>query len=138
MEPDYVFDVRPATGLGKGFAPSAAAAAKALGTPVKEDKHPPGTEGTAYSLDQMAKFIRDGRNDPRMRAWAGRVLLAAGKPATVKGQAQAILDELRKKTVYLQDPVNTELMAKPHITLCLDDHGLCMPAADCDDLCIAF
>ncbi len=131
MESDYAFNVRPTTGLGKGFAPSAAAAAKALGTTVKEDKHPPGTEGTAYSLDQMSKFIRDGRNDPRMRAWAGRVLLAAGKPATVKGQAQAILDELRKKTVYVQDPVNTELMAKPHITLCLDDHGLCMPAADC-------
>jgi hypothetical protein len=121
------------TGVGKGFAPSVQAANAALGAavPVRQDRHPPGTEGTAYSLDQMAKFVRDGRNDPRMRAWAGRVLIAAGKPQTVKGQAQAILDELRKKTVYVQDPVNTELMAKPHVTLCLDDKGLCMPAADC-------
>jgi len=57
--------------------------------------------------------------------------MAAGKPKTVRGQAQAILDELRKKTVYVQDPVNTELIARPHVTLCLDEHGLCMPAADC-------
>ena len=119
------------TGVGKGFAPSASAAAKALGTPVVQDKHPPGTEGTAYSLEQMAKFVRDGRNDPRVRGWAGRILVAAGKPATVKGQAEAILAALRKATVYVMDPVNSELMATPARTLCLDQHGLCMPAADC-------
>jgi hypothetical protein len=131
--PRYAWEAQVTAGVGKGFAPSVQAANAALGAavPVRQDRHPPGTEGTAYSLDQMAKFVRDGRNDPRMRAWAGRVLIAAGKPQTVKGQAQAILDELRKKTVYVQDPVNTELMAKPHVTLCLDDKGLCMPAADC-------
>jgi hypothetical protein len=129
---------RPIAGLGKGFAPSASAAAKALGTPVTQDRHPPGVEGTKYSLDKMVRYIRDGRNDPRLRAFAGKVLIAAGKPKTVKGQAQAILNEIRKRTVYVQDPVNTELMATPARTLCLDEHGLCMPAADCDDRCIAF
>jgi hypothetical protein len=129
---------RPIAGFGKGFAPSATEAAKALGTPVIQDRHPPGVEGTNYSLNEMSKYIRDGRNDPRLRAFAGKVLIAAGKPKTVKGQAQAILNEIRKRTVYVQDPVNTELMATPARTLCLDEHGLCMPAADCDDRCIAF
>jgi hypothetical protein len=125
-------------GLGKGFAPSASAAAKALGIPVRQERHPPGIEGTNFSLNEMAKLIRDGRNDPRLRGWAGRAIVAAGNPKTVKAQAQAVLDQLRKQTAYLQDPVNTELMAKPHITLCLDQHGLCMPAADCDDLVVCF
>jgi transglutaminase-like putative cysteine protease len=125
-------------GLGKGFAPSASAANAALGGTVRQDLHPPGVEGTRYSLEEMARLIRDGRNDPRIRAWAGRTLMAAGKPTTVTAQAQALLDELRRKTIYVQDPVNTELMAKPHVTLCLDEHGLCMPAADCDDRVVAF
>jgi hypothetical protein len=37
----------------------------------------------------------------------------------------------------VQDPVGTELIAKPHVTLCLDDHGLCLPSADCDDRVVA-
>jgi len=124
-------------GVGKGFEPGVAAANKALGNIVKKDAHPAGVEGTRYSLNKMSELIREGRNDPRMRGWAGRTLIAAGKPTSVKGQVQALLNELRKKTVYVQDPINTEMMAKPHVTLCLDDHGLCMPAADCDDRCIA-
>src|SRR5271170_5876699 len=123
-------------GVGKGFEPSVAAANAALGGTVKKKVHPPGTEGTKFSLAKMGELVREGRNDPRMRAWAGRLLMAAGKPKSATAQAQVILDEIRKKTIYVQDPVNTELMAKPHVTLCLDEHGLCMPAADCDDRCI--
>jgi hypothetical protein len=120
-----------------GFAPSVAAANAALGGTVKKEPHPPGVAGTKFSLQKMGEYIREGRNDPRMRGWAGRTLIAAGKPTTVKAQTQAILDELRKKTIYVQDPVNTEMMAKPHVTLCLDEHALCMPASDCDDRVIA-
>jgi Transglutaminase-like superfamily len=190
-------------GLGKGFAPSVAAANAALGGKVHQDIHPAGTAGTAFSLSEMAKRIKEGRNDPRMRAWAGQTIARAeaqqlakhidwnawiesdklpgggyvvrakskakeissatgktlteawqelaarlrgiaglspgyGKLKTNSSQAQAILDEIRRVTYYVQDPVNTELMAKPHVTLCLDDHGLCMSAADCDDRVIAF
>jgi len=118
-------------GLGSpGFAPSVASANAALGGMVKKDRHPSGTAGTSYSLEKMAAYIREGRNDPRMRAWAGKVLLAAGKPATVTGQTQALLDEIRRKTVAMQDPVNTELMAKPSVLLCFDK-SLCMPVGDC-------
>jgi hypothetical protein len=125
------------TGFGKGFAPSAGAANAALGGTVRQEVHPPGLEGTKFSLAKMGELVRDGRNDPRVRGWAGRVLMAAGKPKSATAQTQAILDEIRRKTIYVQDPVNTELMAKPHITLCLDEHGLCMPAADCDDRVVA-
>jgi len=130
--------LRGPTGVGKGFAPSASAANKALGGTVRQGMHPAGLAGTNFSLSEMAKFIRDGRNDPRMRGWVGRVIIAAGKPKNVRAQAQAVLNELRKKTIYVQDPVNTEMIARPHVTLCLDDKGLCMPAVDCDDLVVAF
>lgn len=190
------------TGVGKGFAPSATAAAKALGTVVRQDRHPPGVEGTNYSLTEMGKFIREGRNDPRVRAFAGQTISRAealglakhidytawvendklptggytvrarnktkvlatataaslahawqelsvrlrgagglnadyGKLKTATQQTQAILDEIRRTTHYLQDPCNTELMATPARTLCLDDHGLCLTSSDCDDRCIA-
>jgi hypothetical protein len=129
------------TGVGKGFAPSVAAANAALagktGVKVHQDAHPPGVEGTSYSLEKMGKFIRDGRLDPRIRGWAGQVIMKAGKPKTVKAQTQAILDEIRRVTFYTQDPVNCEAMVKPAISLCLDkESGLCIPAVDCDDRCI--
>lgn len=134
---DFVFETSRQVGLGKGFAPSAASAAKSLGITIRQDKHPPGNEGTNFSLNEMAKFIRDGRNDPRIRAWAGKVLLAAGRPSTTAAKAQAILNAIRKQVLYEQDPENTEMMVKPHITLCLGK-DLCMPVGDCDDLCICF
>lgn len=134
---DFVFETSRQVGLGKGFAPSAASAAKSLGITVRQDKHPPGNEGTNFSLNEMGKFIRDGRNDPRVRAWAGKVLLAAGRPATTAAKAQAILNAIRTQVLYEQDPVNTEMMVKPHVTLCLGK-DLCMPVGDCDDLVICF
>jgi hypothetical protein len=188
------------TGLGKGFAPSVSAASAALGqaVPLRQTAHPPGLEGTKFSLDEMGKAIREGRNDPRIRAWAGTCIARAealaaarqlakdawvesdkvqgghcaqaksktggelgkatktslagafqelrakllnqaglksdsGALKTNQSQCQAILDEIRRVTYYVQDPVGTELIAKPHVTLCLDDHGLCLPSADCDD-----
>jgi len=190
-------------GVGKGFAPSVGAANKAVGGIVKQEIHPDGVEGTNFSLQKMGDAIREGRNDPRIRGWAGmcvtrkeaeglahrvswdswvesdrlpnsgyvvraktksRELATAsgktlqeawqelcarlrglsgvspetGKLKSNKEFAQAILDEVRRTTQYCQDPVGTEMVVKPHVTLCLDDHGLCMPAGDCDDRCVAF
>jgi hypothetical protein len=129
--------VRGPVGVGSpGFAPSVESANSSLGGMVKKGVHPSGLAGTSYSLEKMAGYIREGRNDPRMRAWAGKVLLSAGKPQGVTAQTQALLDEIRRKTVAMQDPVNTELMAKPAVLLCFDKN-LCMPIGDCDDRCIA-
>lgn len=121
-----------------GFAPSPAAAAEALNgkNKIRHEVHPGGKTGVKFSLTEVAKFARDGRNDPRLKGWVGRVLIAAGRPKGARRQAQAILDAFRKQTMYAPDPVGTEMIAKPHVTLCLDELGLCMPASDCDDRCV--
>lgn len=127
-------------GIGEGFAPSVQAAQKALGSQAQivTRPHPSGALGAKISLDEVARRVRDGRNDPRVRGWAGRAIVRAGNPTTIVGRAQALLDALRSQTAYVPDPVGTELIAKASTTLCLDNLGLCLPAADCDDLVVAF
>jgi hypothetical protein len=122
------------------FAPSIEAAKQVLGasTPVEVRQHPTGPEGAQVSLDEVAARIRKGRIDPRVRAWAIRAIKEGGEPRSTRGQAQAILDALRKATTYVQDPVNAEFMQAAHETLCLDDKGLCFKGGDCDDLVIAY
>jgi len=122
------------------FAPSIEAAKNALGaaTPIETRAHPGGADGAKISLDEVAARIRKGRLDPRVRAWAIRCIKEAGEPRTVHGQAQALLDALRKATTYVQDPVNAEFMQAAAETLCLDDKGLCFKGGDCDDLVIAY
>lgn len=117
-----------------GFAPSASAAATALAgrNVIVQKVHPGGAKGVKFSLAEVAARTKEGRNDPRIKGWAGRVLISAGKPKGVKAQMQALLDAFRKQTMYVPDPVQTELITKPSATLCLDELGLCMPAGDCD------
>lgn len=119
------------------FRPSARAGATALGAKIETRDHPHGAKGASLSLDEVAKRIREGRLDPRVRAWAGKVLVDAGKPSDVIGQAQALLNAFRKQTMYAPDPVGAEYMVAAKNTLCLDDKGLCMVVADCDDSVIA-
>ena|SRR5271166_1104635 len=123
-----------------GFAPSLEAARSALGaaTPIDTRPHPSGAAGAKISLEEVAARVRKGRLDPRVRAWAIRSVKEAGEPRTPAGQAQAILDALRKVTTYVQDPVNAEFMQAAQETLCLDDKGLCFKGGDCDDLVIAY
>ena len=118
------------------FSAEAAQAALPNNT-VERRPHPPGGAGSKMSLEKVASLVREGRNDPRVRAWAGKALIAAGRPTRVTDQAQAVLDAFHKQVMYVPDPVHTEMMAKPHVTLCLDDKGLCMPISDCDDAVIA-
>ena len=73
---------------------------------------------------------------PRLRAWVTQQLDKAGRPKGRRQQAQAVLDEFRKKVPYVADPVMGEFMATPDQTLCLDDGGLCMLGGDCDDAAI--
>jgi len=115
------------------FAPSIDAAKSALGaaTPIDVRAHPGGAAGAKVSLDEVAARVRKGRLDPRVRAWAIRSIKEAGEPRTVQGQAQALLDALRKATTYVQDPINAEFMQAAAETLCLDDKGLCFKGGDC-------
>ena len=78
------------------FAPGIAAARLALGDAVKIESHdhPAGATGVKFSLEQVALRARDGRNDPRVRAWAIRAIHDAGGPQDQKAQAVAILTAL--------------------------------------------
>jgi hypothetical protein len=99
-------------------------------TPIERRSHPGGTEGAAVSLGEVAKKIREWRNNEHVQGWAGRVLIKAGKPSDITDQAQALLDALREQCMYVPDPVGTEMIKAPKHTLCLDN-ALCMPAGDC-------
>jgi len=123
--------------MSKEFQPSIASAKNALSDKIELRSHPAGAKGAAISLQEVAKKIREGRLDPRVRAWAGEVLIAAGKPSDPINQAQALLDVFRKKTMYGLDPVGAEFMVSAKNTLCLDAKGLCIRISDCDDLVIA-
>jgi transglutaminase-like putative cysteine protease len=74
---------------------------------------------------------------PRLRAWATQALDKAGVSTGGRRQkAQAILDAFRKKVPYIADPVMGEFMATPNQVLCLDEGGLCIVGADCDECTI--
>jgi len=123
------------------FAPSTAAARTALGdsTPIVTRKHPGGAKGARISLHEVARRIRDGRLDPRVRVWAIQQLHKAGRPTRYQERAQAILDGLRKKALYIPDPTQAEVIQSAALTLCLDPQGsLCFLGGDCDDLVVAF
>lgn len=121
------------------FAPSVDAAREALGgaAPITKGEIPTGTAGAKYSLEEISKRIRAGRIDPRVRGWAGRALMEDGSPETIKDKCRAILKKLRSQTIYTPDPVGAEFIAGARYTLCLDELGLCLPSADCDDLTVA-
>jgi hypothetical protein len=111
--------------------------------PVEYAVHPGGAKGAKFSLDKMQETCRKAKNDFRLRGWAGRKLIAAGKPKTKFGQASALLEAMRKQTMYGFDPPNTEFIAAPYAVLCLDAAGedggdLCIPLVDCDELTCCF
>lgn len=122
------------------FAPSAAAAREAEpGTPIVTRKHPAGAQGAYISLKEVAKRILEGRLDPRVRAWAIQQLHKANRPKNHRDRSQAILDGLRRKALYVPDPVVSEFIQAARLTLCLDEGStLCFAGGDCDDLCVAF
>ena len=131
------------TGVGAtdDFKPSAESAQKSLaaqGIKVEVRPHPGGAEGVKLSLEEVAKRIREGKDDPLVAAWARRAIQANGDPQDPKGRAQALLTQLRKDVSYVPDPVGTEMMIKPRYVLCLDPKGLCFRGGDCDDLVITY
>lgn len=119
----------PPDGAGNLAYPFGPDAARARGTPVKTEVY--------RSLDQTVTYLigglRESRSDDVLARWAGQVIIAAGRPQGVSQQVQCIVDDFRRKTVYMPDPVGVERIAKPRVTLCLIDGAACIPVRDCDD-----
>lgn len=79
--------------------------------------------------------IAEGRLDPDLKAWAIQALRQAGidgrdRPS-VKDQAQALLDLMRRTVIYVPDATQAEVIPSPSATLCLRP-GLCLGGEDCD------
>jgi hypothetical protein len=98
--------------------------------------YPAGVAGVKLSLEEIARRIREGKADKDVRGWAGDVLIKAGRPVSDRARMQAILSAIREITVFVPDPVGTEMNVSAAGTLCLRPN-LCIRAADCDDLTIA-
>lgn len=103
---------------------------------VKTDArpHPPGGKGAKLSLNEVAERAWKARMSPRLRAWVTQQLAKHKvSTGTRKQKGHVILTEVRIKLPYVADPVMGEFMATPEQNLCLDDGGLCIPGADCDE-----
>jgi hypothetical protein len=111
------------------------ARAQAAGYPIQASIYPPGAEGITLSCETIAQKIRDGRLDPHITQWAADVVIAAGKPKSVKARAQALLDACRAQFFYAPDPPGAERIASAAITACVSP-GLCLHVGDCDDLTV--
>jgi hypothetical protein len=107
------------------------------GIPVTRQNYPTGVAGVKLSLTEIAKRIREGSRTPSVRAFAGQIVIQAGKPTSVRGRGQAILDYVRENVIYAYDPEMTEMTASAPITLCIPGAPLCMPVSDCDDAVVA-
>ena len=103
---------------------------------IDKRPHPGGAKGAMLGLDEVIRRAWAARGDPRVRAWSLQALHDAGNPTTRRGKVAAIVARFRRQVPYVSDPVLVEFMASPVQTLCLDDHGLCMLGADCDDASI--
>lgn len=98
-------------------------------------KHPAGGEGAKISLKEVAERAWKARMSPRLRAWVTQQLDKCGVSSGGRREkGQCILDAFRKKVPYIADPVMGEFMATPNQVLCLDEGGLCIVGADCDEV----
>jgi hypothetical protein len=89
-------------------------------------------QDVGQSVDKVLEKIREGYKDPLVRGHAGQVIIAAGRPPSIRGKVQALADDFRARTMYVSDPHNTDYVVSAAGTLCLRP-GLCVPVHDCDD-----
>jgi hypothetical protein len=111
------------------------------GAPYTRAPYALGDAGIRQSLEAMCSKMREGRVDPRVIGWTGKVLGAAGldgrsRSTTVAGQVGALLSAYRSETIYAPDPYGVELVQSAAATLCLAP-GLCLRRGDCDDGVVA-
>jgi hypothetical protein len=85
----------------------------------------------------IAKKIREGMRTPSIRSLAGNMLRQSGSPDGVRARAQAVLDFVRSKVTYVNDPELVEFVQGATVTLCVDGAPICIPIGDCDDLVVA-
>lgn len=81
-------------------------------------------------VNQTLAGVNNVENARLARGWLGQVLIAAGRPRTVRQQTQVLKDALRNQTMYLADPVHMEWVQTATRTLCLKP-GQCNPVGDC-------
>lgn len=106
---------------------------------VKTDArpHPSGAKGAKLSLKEVSDRAWSARMSPRLRAWVTQELdKCRVSRDNRRKQVQCILDAFRKKVPYISDPVMGEFMGTPDQVLCLDEGGLCIVGADCDEATI--
>jgi hypothetical protein len=102
--------------------------------------HPDGAKGAKVSLEKCAARIQQDYLDPLVIAFARRALAEAGNPKSTQAKGQAILDAMKKRCIYVLDPVNAEAIVSARHLLCLDENkiGMCMMGGDCDCLTCCF
>jgi hypothetical protein len=106
--------------------------------PIERAPWPGNAKGLRrYTVPTAAKFIRKRIHDPRFRARAGQVLRDAGFPKSVRAKSEALRQYVKSITDYAADPLMSEMVVDPEITLCLPDAKMCMPIGDCDDFMCA-
>ncbi len=109
-----------------------------LDNKIEKSPYPAGIKGARISMEKISQRVAEAMTNPKdivlYRSYAGKILRDAGNPETSIGQAQAILDHVKKKVQWVRDPVGVEMIQAAKVTLCLDERVLCIPIGDCDDL----
>jgi hypothetical protein len=100
--------------------------------------HPHGPRGIKESTERVRDAIERGRNNRYIVTWTRQQLHAAGLEGARGNPSpdqivRVVFASQKREVSFLKDPVNGELMLAPEQLLCLDPHGACTPAGDCDD-----
>ena len=109
---------------------------------VLEPHGPGGMPSVRRSVDKVAKQIAADFRRREVIEWARGVIASAnlnGPRGRVEPDAQiaALFADLKSRTVFVRDPVNTEAVASTVSILCLDPGGACLRGGDCDDMLVA-
>lgn len=88
---------------------------------------PTGDRGTRKTLAEMRRLVTDGSRDMVVReAVVGAIRIADAPSHDALGQARAWFAYVRDRIWFVNDPVDTEWVQSPRVTLNLK-------AGDCDD-----
>ena len=108
------------------------------GVRVVRGEYPVGVAGVKLSLEQIALRIREGALSPAVQGVAFDALLKAGftgrgdSAGNTRARAAALLDFVKRATLYAPDPPGVEYVKSAEAMLCLRP-GLCVRGGDCDD-----
>lgn len=83
-----------------------------------------------WTLSEMIRLVREGLRDSEIVLLARRLVLEAGAGRDVVRQAAALLQAVRERVAYLEDPFDVEFIRSPRQVL---EGG----AGDCEEQTIA-